>query len=294
MHVEKLRFQSTVLIAILGLGGLVSFAQVGNEQASTLHALSLSYGASIDDKHPRFRIKPNHLLVPTFSADGVLIKVSIEPKITNDPTRVFGLPRPEFDAVLATLGSIKPLGTPEPDDGPREMSGWRVHKTLLYGNAYLRTAEKVGYGDPAPIESAEIYYIHSVTGMPRIAADEMPDRAGRYRLICFDDAHYLARETEFFKLWSKSRERQTVDLAGPTDSACSPDEELYKGAKTAIADGQLDVANLTLRTLLNTYPDSEYAAEAKALLASPQISKCGEGLVNPRTCNRHPAPRNER
>src|ERR1700687_5680188 len=35
------------------------------------------------------------------------------------------------------------------------------------------------------------------------------------------------------------------------------------------------VANLTLQTLVSTYPDSEYAGKAKLVLEDPRIAKCG-------------------
>ncbi|HEV2399083.1 MAG TPA: hypothetical protein VGS27_19210 [Candidatus Sulfotelmatobacter sp.] len=222
MRASSLLFRWVFLIAALSIGGWVAFAQAANEHDSVLHALSLSYGPSIDKRHPRFRIAPDHFLVPTFSSDGVLILISIEPRKDHDPTRAFGMSKMEFDSVLATLSSIKPLQGAAEDNGFRERSSWRTHKRVVYGNAYLETAELMGEGDPAPIESAKIYYIRRVTGVPKIGADEKPDGSGN-RLVCFDGAHYIASESVFVKLWSNPKERQTVDLAGPTDESCSSD-----------------------------------------------------------------------
>jgi hypothetical protein len=37
-----------------------------------------------------------------------------------------------------------------------------------------------------------------------------------------------------------------------------------------------DVANLTLQTLVNTYPESAYAAKGRVVLGDPEIANCGE------------------
>jgi hypothetical protein len=39
---------------------------------------------------------------------------------------------------------------------------------------------------------------------------------------------------------------------------------------------KFDVANLTLQTFVNTYPNSEYAAKARLKLQDPQIAHCGQ------------------
>ena len=42
-----------------------------------------------------------------------------------------------------------------------------------------------------------------------------------------------------------------------------PDEVLYERALDTLDNGKVDVACLTLQTLINTYPESEYTAAAK-------------------------------
>lgn len=42
----------------------------------------------------------------------------------------------------------------------------------------------------------------------------------------------------------------------------------------AVEDQKYDVARLTLKTLLNTYPDSDYAAEAQEVLHDSRLG-CG-------------------
>jgi predicted negative regulator of RcsB-dependent stress response len=68
-------------------------------------------------------------------------------------------------------------------------------------------------------------------------------------------------------------------------SSKQPDRVLFKAAMSAVEQGRFDVANLTLQTLINTYPDSEYASKAKLALQDPRIAKCGEVWNSPPECN---------
>jgi len=45
---------------------------------------------------------------------------------------------------------------------------------------------------------------------------------------------------------------------------------------SAVEDNRFDVAHITFQTLINTYPDSEYASKATVALDDPRIAKCGE------------------
>jgi hypothetical protein len=58
--------------------------------------------------------------------------------------------------------------------------------------------------------------------------------------------------------------------------ATQPDKMLFERAISAVEDNRFDVAHITLQTLINTYPDSEYASKAAALLEDPRIAKYGE------------------
>lgn len=51
-----------------------------------------------------------------------------------------------------------------------------------------------------------------------------------------------------------------------------PDKVLFDRAIAAAERHRYDVANLTLQTLLNTYPDSKYAHKAQGLLEDPHIA----------------------
>jgi len=55
-----------------------------------------------------------------------------------------------------------------------------------------------------------------------------------------------------------------------------PAKVLYEKAMSAVDDERFDIASLTLQTLVNTYPESEYAEKARALLTDPRIENCGD------------------
>ena len=54
-----------------------------------------------------------------------------------------------------------------------------------------------------------------------------------------------------------------------------PDKVLYQKSIDAIAHGRYDIGRLTLQTLLNTYPDSEYLAKAKLAIADSYYEQGG-------------------
>ena len=58
-----------------------------------------------------------------------------------------------------------------------------------------------------------------------------------------------------------------------------PDEMLFERAIAAAAQKHFSVARLTLQTLVNTYPDSDYSDKAKAV--SNRIAPCGDGTTSP-------------
>jgi outer membrane protein assembly factor BamD len=61
----------------------------------------------------------------------------------------------------------------------------------------------------------------------------------------------------------------------PEVSSKPPDRVLFNRAMSALEQDRFAVANLTLQTLVNTYPDSEYASKAELLLEVPRIAECG-------------------
>ncbi len=66
-----------------------------------------------------------------------------------------------------------------------------------------------------------------------------------------------------------------ADLAAPVNPGDQPDKILYEKAVAEIEHGRYDVGRLTLQTLINTYPDSEYLAKAKLSIADSFYSEGG-------------------
>ncbi len=65
------------------------------------------------------------------------------------------------------------------------------------------------------------------------------------------------------------------DLASAVNPGDQPDKILYEKATNEIAHGRFDVGRLTLQTLINTYPDSEYLAKAKLAIADSYYEQGG-------------------
>lgn len=57
-----------------------------------------------------------------------------------------------------------------------------------------------------------------------------------------------------------------------------PDRVLFDRATKAMQEKRFTVANLTLQTLVNTFPNSQYADPATLMLQDPQIARCGEEI----------------
>jgi len=86
----------------------------------------------------------------------------------------------------------------------------------------------------------------------------------------------LNREMEVVLLVAALSCGFTSGLTWPNDAIGSkePDRILFDRAVSAAERHRFDLANLTLQTLINTYPDSKYAAEAERLLGDPRIAQC--------------------
>jgi len=65
-----------------------------------------------------------------------------------------------------------------------------------------------------------------------------------------------------------------ADMASVTPGA-QPDKVLYEKATAEINKGRYDVGRLTLQTLINTYPDSEYLSKAKLAIADSYYKEGG-------------------
>jgi len=71
------------------------------------------------------------------------------------------------------------------------------------------------------------------------------------------------------------------------DNSAHPDKVLFERAMFEVESNRFDVAHLILQTLINTYPDSEYASEAAVVLGDPRIAKCSESCNSSPNC--HPS-----
>ena len=69
------------------------------------------------------------------------------------------------------------------------------------------------------------------------------------------------------------KHRPSADASVPPGS--QPDKVLYEKATAEINKGRYDVGRLTLQTLINTYPDSEYLSKAKLAIADSYYKEGG-------------------
>jgi hypothetical protein len=63
-----------------------------------------------------------------------------------------------------------------------------------------------------------------------------------------------------------------------------PDRLLFERAMAAADSGKFNVANLSLQTLIDTCPNSQYAKQAKIALQDPRIAQCGAGWNPSQAC----------
>ena len=69
--------------------------------------------------------------------------------------------------------------------------------------------------------------------------------------------------------------RRHHDDAGAVNPGDQPDKILYEKAMHEIDKGRYDVGRLTLQTLINTYPDSEFLSKSKLAIADSYYSEGG-------------------
>src|ERR1700728_3159462 len=80
----------------------------------------------------------------------------------------------------------------------------------------------------------------------------------------------------------KRKTKKNQDLsANPLADVNSkqPDKELFDKAMAALKKGKFDVARLDLRTMLNTYPDSEYRMRAKLAVGDTWFKEGGTAAL---------------
>jgi outer membrane protein assembly factor BamD len=75
---------------------------------------------------------------------------------------------------------------------------------------------------------------------------------------------------------SKSKKSKKSKSSAPAeDNSAAPDKVLYDRSVVDIKKGRHEVGRLNLQTLINTYPDSEYLAKAKLLIADSYYKEGG-------------------
>ena len=71
------------------------------------------------------------------------------------------------------------------------------------------------------------------------------------------------------------KKKKPAEKAAGADNSAQPDKVLYDRATEDIRRGRQEVGRLNLQTLINTYPDSEYLAKAKLLIADSYYKEGG-------------------
>jgi outer membrane protein assembly factor BamD len=69
--------------------------------------------------------------------------------------------------------------------------------------------------------------------------------------------------------------KKKINKSTAADNASEPDKFLYERALEDIKRGRQEVGRLSLQTLINTYPDSEYLAKAKLAIADSYYKEGG-------------------
>jgi hypothetical protein len=208
--------KTTVLTILLGLFPLAGAAQnLPNERHNVLTALRVIFGKPLN-RDGEFAATPQYVVRPVFSRPDVLVRIEVESRFANATP----LTRSAWDSILASLNTIKPLGDFE-EDMPLYVSEGRSQTEQHYQQGYIAVVE-TNQPSPSSVLSAHIYYLHPVTGIPRIPKDSKPHDGAPFNfyLVCVGEEAYIATEPEFRKIWSKPRADQTVLLAGPTENRC--------------------------------------------------------------------------
>src|SRR5271165_6430598 len=80
------------------------------------------------------------------------------------------------------------------------------------------------------------------------------------------------------KTSSKKKSKKTQNPIANVDSK-QPDKVLFDRAMDAMKHNKYDVARLSLQTLINTYPDSEYIARAKLAIGDSWYQEGGTAAM---------------
>lgn len=75
------------------------------------------------------------------------------------------------------------------------------------------------------------------------------------------------------------KKKKPVDKSTDSTNAAEPDKQLYDRAMEDIRKSKYEIGRLTLQTLINTYPDSEYLAKAKLAIADSFYKEGGTSNI---------------
>jgi outer membrane protein assembly factor BamD len=89
-------------------------------------------------------------------------------------------------------------------------------------------------------------------------------------LLCLCASLAQAGIVPFRKKKDKKKDNPLADV-----NSKQPDKVLFDRATAALAKNRFDIARVTLQTLINTYPDSEYVARAKLAIADAWYKEGG-------------------
>jgi outer membrane protein assembly factor BamD len=73
--------------------------------------------------------------------------------------------------------------------------------------------------------------------------------------------------------------KKPVDKSTAATNTAEPDKQLYDKAMADIKHGRHEIGRLSLQTLINTYPDSEYLAKAKLAIADSYFKEGGTANI---------------
>ena len=160
-------------------------------------------------------------------------------------------------------------------------SGWD-EKTFnrsgdLVAVAVLKTLDDSEMASPESAKSI-LAVIRAAFACPQKCVQVTDDRLPRISLLLLEHLNDITHG-------KMQAEIEGVKQYIVQQALTDPDKALFNRAKDAIQQKRFDVANLALQTLLNTYPTSEYTAEAKSLLQDPRIANCGQFSMTPEKCD---------
>src|SRR5258708_7767346 len=82
--------------------------------------------------------------------------------------------------------------------------------------------------------------------------------------------------------------KKKVNKSTSAENTAEPDKILYDKAMEDVKHGRHEVGRLNLQTLINTYPDSEYLADAKLAIADSFYKEGGTAnLPQPIQASKH-------